>query len=238
MTAYVPGIRRHRRSVAVLAVILVAWTLHTSGVERLLGLFFPGNTRLVYERTPMWDLVLQHLGLVAASGAAAVVIGVAAGLLVMSPVGMPFRDVVLRLANFGQSIPSIAIMAIAVPALGYGSQPVLLALVIYSILPVMLNVVAGLSAVPEAVVEAGRGMGMTRRERLLQLELPLALPVIMTGVRTMLIIVVSAATLGAVVGAGGLGVPIMSGIGSFNNAVVVHGAVPAILLALIADRAL
>ena len=238
MTAYVPGFRRHRRSVAVLAVLLVAWTLDTPGVERILGVFFPGTDRLVYERTPMWDLVLQHLGLVAASGAAAVVIGVVAGLLVMSPVGRPFRDVVLRLANFGQSIPSIAIMAIAVPALGYGSQPVLLALVIYSILPVMLNVVAGVSGVPEAVVEAGSGMGMTRRERLLQLELPLALPVIMTGVRTMLVIVVSAATLGAVVGAGGLGVPIMSGIGSFNNAVVVHGAVPAILLALIADRAL
>jgi osmoprotectant transport system permease protein len=238
LTAYAPGLRRHWRSVVVLTVLLVAWTLDTPAVERLLGVLFPGTTRLVYERTPLWDLLLQHLGLVAVSGAAAVVIGVAAGMLVMSPVGRPFRDVVLRLANFGQSIPSIAIMAIAVPALGYGSQPVLLALVIYSILPVMLNVVAGLRGVPEAVVEAGKGMGMTRGERMLQLELPLALPVIMTGVRTMLVIVVSAATLGAVVGAGGLGVPIMSGIGSFNNAVVVYGAVPAILLALIVDRAL
>jgi osmoprotectant transport system permease protein len=102
----------------------------------------------------------------------------------------------------------------------------------------MLNVVAGLSGVPEAVLEAGNGMGMTRRERMTQLEMPLALPVIMTGIKTMLIILVSAATLGAVVGAGGLGVPIMSGIGAFNNAVVAHGAVPAILLALIVDRAL
>jgi osmoprotectant transport system permease protein len=101
-----------------------------------------------------------------------------------------------------------------------------------------VNVVAGIEAVPQSVVEAGRGMGMTRVDRLLQLELPLALPVIMTGVRTMLVILVSAATLGAVVGAGGLGVPIMSGIGSFDNAVVVYGAVPAILLALILDRAL
>lgn len=238
MTVYTPGYRRHWRSVAVLVVLLVVWTLDTPVIERLLRVFFPETTRLVYERTPLWDLLLQHLGLVAVSGAAAVVIGVAAGMLVMSPIGRPFRDVVLRLASFGQSIPSIAIMAIAVPALGYGSQPVLLALVIYSILPVMLNVVAGLSGVPKDVVEAGRGMGMTRRERMLQVELPLALPVIMTGVRTMLVVVVSAATLGAVVGAGGLGVPIMSGIGSFNNAVVVHGAVPAILLALIADRAL
>lgn len=176
--------------------------------------------------------------LVVAAGAAATVIGLAAGLLILSPVGRPFRDLVIRLANLGQAVPSVAIMAIAVPAVGYGSEPVLLALVIYSILPVMVNVVAGISAVPEAVVEAGRGMGMTRAERLLQLELPLAMPVIMTGVRTMLVILVSAATLGAVVGAGGLGVPIMSGIASFNNAIVIHGAVPAILLALIVDRAL
>mgnify|MGYP000973462622 FL=1 len=129
-------------------------------------------------------------------------------------------------------------MAIAVPAIGYGSKPVLLALVIYSILPVMVNVVAGIEGVPPAVVEAGRGMGMTRRERLLQLEIPIAMPVIMTGVRTMLVILISAATLGAVVGAGGLGVPIMSGIGSFNNSIIVYGSVPAILLALIVDRAL
>jgi osmoprotectant transport system permease protein len=81
-------------------------------------------------------------------------------------------------------------------------------------------------------------MGMSRSQRLRQLEIPLAMPVIMTGIRTMLVILVSAATLGAVVGAGGLGVPIMSGIGSFNNAVVAHGAVPAILLALIIDQAL
>jgi osmoprotectant transport system permease protein len=221
-----------------MALVLVVWTFCTPGVERLLGLFFPNEDPVVYQRSPLWSFLLEHLVLVAIGGAIAIVIGVVAGVLIMSPLGRPFRDVVLRIANFGQSIPSVAIMAIAVPALGYGSEPVLLALVIYSILPVMVNVVAGISAVPEAVVEAGKGMGMTRREELLQLELPLAMPVIMTGVRTMLVILVSAATLGAVVGAGGLGVPIMSGIGSFNNAIVAYGAVPAILLALIFDRAL
>ena len=238
MTTYAPGIRRNWRSVSLMAFVLVVWTFYTPGVERLLGLFFPKEDPLVYQRSPLWSFLLEHLVLVAIGGAIAIVIGVAAGILIMSPLGRPFRDVVLRIANFGQSIPSIAIMAIAVPAMGYGSEPVLLALVIYSILPVMVNVVAGISGVPEAVVEAGKGMGMTRREELLQLELPLAMPVIMIGVRTMLVILVSAATLGAVVGAGGLGVPIMSGIGSFNNAIVAYGAVPAILLALIFDRAL
>lgn len=238
MSGYTPGIRRNWRSVSVLVLLLLAWTFNTPGVERLLGLFFPNSDRLVYERTPMWSFLLEHLILVAIGGGIAIVIGAVAGLLIMSPAGRPFRDIALRIANLGQSVPSVAIMAIAVPAVGYGSEPVLIALVIYSILPVLVNVVAGISGVPEAVVEAGRGMGMTRGERLLQLELPLAMPVIMTGVRTMLVILVSAATLGAVVGAGGLGVPIMSGIASFDNAVVVHGAVPAILLALIIDRAL
>jgi osmoprotectant transport system permease protein len=238
MTTYTPGIRRNWRSVSVLVLVLLVWTFYTPGVEWLLGLVFPNEDPVVYDRSPLWSFLLEHLMLVAIGGAAAIVIGVAAGILVMSPFGRPFQDVVLRIANFGQSIPSVAIMAIAVPAIGYGSEPVLLALVIYSILPVMVNVVAGITGVPQAVVEAGKGMGMSRREGLFQLELPLAMPVIMTGVRTMLVILVSAATLGAVVGAGGLGVPIMSGIGSFNNAIVVYGAVPAILLALILDRAL
>lgn len=238
MTVYTPGIRRNWPSVTILVAALLLWTFYTPGVQRLLGWFFPNTERLIYERSPLWRFLLEHLVLVAVGGAIAVAIGTALGLLVMSGVGRPFREVVLRIANLGQAIPSVAIMAIAVPAVGYGSEPVLIALVIYSVLPVMLNVVAGISGVPEAVVEAGKGMGMTRWERLLQLELPLAMPVIMTGIRTMLVILVSAATLGAVVGAGGLGVPIMSGIGAFNNSVVVYGAVPAILLALIVDRAL
>jgi len=238
LSTYTPGIQRHWKSVSVLVVALLVWTLYTPGVQGFLGLFFSDTQRLVYDRSPLWRFLLEHLALVAVAGAVAALVGAAAGLLVMSPLGRPFCDVVLRLANLGQAVPSVAIMAIAVPAVGYGSEPVLIALVIYSILPVMVNVVAGIEAVPAAVVEAGKGMGMNRREQLLQLELPLAMPVIMTGVRTMLVILVSAATLGAVVGAGGLGVPIMSGIGSFNNAIVVHGAVPAILLALIVDRAL
>ncbi len=238
MTGYAPGLLRHWKSVTLLVLALLVWTFYTPAVKAFLGLFFSESERLVYDRSPLWSFLLEHLVLVIVAGLAAVIIGGLGGLLVMSPLGRPFRGVILRLANLGQAVPSVAIMAIAVPAVGYGSEPVLLALVIYSVLPVMVNVVAGISAVPGAVVEAGKGMGMTRRDRLLQIELPLAMPVIMTGVRTMLVILISAATLGAVVGAGGLGVPIMSGIGALNNSVVIHGAVPAILLALIADRAL
>ena len=238
MTTYVPGIRRNTAVVALLATALATWTFYTPGVEAVLRFLFPGETRLVYDRSPLVRFLGEHLALVAVGGILAVTLGTIGGLMVVSPLGRPFRDVVLRLANFGQSVPSVAIMALAVPSLGYGSRPVLLALVIYSILPVMVNVVAGIESVPQSVIEAGRGMGMTRAELLVQLQLPIAMPIIMTGVRTMLVILVSAATLGAVVGAGGLGVPIMSGIGSFNNAVIAYGAVPAILLALIVDQSL
>jgi osmoprotectant transport system permease protein len=238
MTGYEPGIRRNWPAVTALTLVLVFWVYYAPGVSGLLGALFPGADTLIYERSPMSKFMAEHLSLVLRAGILATVIGVTAGLLVVSPLGRPFRDVTTRLAAFGQAIPSVAIMAIAVPALGYGSRPVLLALVIFSILPVMVNVVAGLDGVPTDVVEAGKGMGMSRSQRLRQLEIPLAMPVIMTGIRTMFVILVSAATLGAVVGAGGFGVPIMSGIGSFNNAVIVHGAVPAILLALIIDQAL
>jgi len=238
MNAYAPGIRRNWPAVVILTTALAFWTFWTPGVEAVLRFVFPDADTLTYTRSPMWRFLAEHLWLVALGGIAAVVIGIVAGVVVVSPVGRPFRDVVMRIANFGQAVPSVAFMAIAVPSVGYGSEPVLIALVVFSILPVMVNVVAGIEGVPAAVVEAGRGMGMTRAERLWQLEVPIAMPVIMAGIKTMLVILVSAATLGAVVGAGGLGVPIMSGIGSFNNAVIAHGAVPAILLALIVDQTL
>lgn len=238
MNVYKPGLTKNWPVVTALTAALLFWTFAPRGVEAVLRLLFPGSDTLLYERSPMYSFLLEHLRLVAIGGAAAVVIGVLAGLVVLSRVGRPFRNIVMRIANFGQAMPSVALMAIAVPVVGYGSEPVLLALVVFSVLPVLVNVVAGIESVPAPVVEAGKGMGMTGVERLSQLQIPIAMPVIMTGIRTMLVILISAATLGAVVGAGGLGVPILSGVSSFNNAVIVHGAVPAILLALIVDQAL
>jgi len=235
---YVPGIRANWLSVSIMATVLVLWVSWQSGVETLLRAVFPGSTTVLYDRTPMWQFLIDHLVLTGIAAGLALAIGSLLGVFVLSRAGSPFRDLVMRIANFGQAIPTVALMAIAVPAIGYGSKPVLLALVIYSVLPVLVNVVVGIESVPTSVLEAGRGMGMTAVERFWQLQIPLALPVIMNGIRTMLVILVSAAAIGAVVGAGGLGVPILSGMAKFNNAVVIHGAVPAILLALIVDRSL
>lgn len=238
MNGYTLGIKTRWPIVISLLAMLLIWTFYTSGVEAFLGLLFPDTDTLIYDRAPMTNLMLDHLTLVAIGGTIAISVGVLAGLVIVSPIGRPFRDLVLRLANFGQSIPSIALMAILVPLVGYGSEPVIIALVVFSILPVMVNTVAGIESVPPPVVDAGRGMGMTRAERLRQIEIPIAMPVIVAGVKTMLIILVSAAALGAVVGAGGLGIPIMSGIARFNSAMILYGAVPAILLALLVDQSL
>jgi osmoprotectant transport system permease protein len=102
----------------------------------------------------------------------------------------------------------------------------------------MINVIAGIANVPEATVDAARGTGMSGRQRFEQVQLPLAAPVIIGGIKNMLVIAVGAATLGAIVGAGGLGVPIVAGAGQFNPALVLEGALPSALLALIIDRAL
>ncbi len=232
------ALRRHWRSVAVMAAALVWMTFDQNGFGRLLGLLFPNETSLIYERETLATLMGQHLVLAGVSSVVALVIGVALGLVLLTPVGGNFRELIVNLASFGQTFPSIAVMAMLVPIMGYGWEPVVVALVIYSVLPVMLNVVAGIESVPPATVDAARGTGMSAIQRFTQVQLPLAMPVIMGGIKNMLVIAVGAATLGAIVGAGGLGVPIMAGANQFKPALVLEGAVPSALLALIIDRSL
>jgi osmoprotectant transport system permease protein len=232
------GIRRNWKTLLVLVALLAWMTFDTSGVERGLRWLFPGENPVIYQRQTPAALMSDHLTITATASVLALVIGGSLGLLLLTPVGRRFRDVVVNLASFGQTLPTVAIIAMVVPSIGYGWRPVVLALVIYSILPIMLNVVAGVGAVPPAVVDAATGMGMSRRQRFWRVQMPMAAPVILGGVKNMLIINISAATVGAIVGAGGLGIPILAGIGQFNNALIIQGALPAALLALIVDQAL
>ncbi len=232
------GIRRNWLSVAIMSGVLGWMLLNPEGLERILRAAFPDERIVVYERQSLGELMIEHLVLVAVAGGIALAIGLLLGLFLLTPVGARFRDLILNLANLGQTFPSIAVMALIVPVIGYGWEPVIVALVAYSVLPVMLNVVAGVENVPEPVVDAARGLGMSRMQRFRQVQFPLAFPVILGGIKNMLVIAVSAATLGAIVGAGGLGVPIMAGVMQFNNALILEGAVPSALLALIIDRTL
>ncbi len=190
---------------------------------------------LLLSRTPLPVLALQHSGMVALSSTLAVFAGVLGGLAASHRAGRDYRPVLLSLTAIGETFPSAAVLALAVPAVGYGWKPTLLALLLYGILPVFRNTLTGLDRVSPAVAEAAAGMGMTEGQILLRVKLPQALPVILSGIRVSVIINVSAATLGATVGAGGLGVPILNGIRSFDTLLMLQGAIPVALLAIFLD---
>jgi osmoprotectant transport system permease protein len=175
-----------------------------------------------------------HLGLTLASLALAALVAIPLGLwLVWRP---KLAGLVLGLAGLLQTIPSIALLGALIPLLGIGVVPAILALVLYAILPILRNTYTGIQEVDPAVTEAARGMGMHARQVLWRVQLPLALPVLLAGVRTAAVINVGVATLAAYIGAGGLGDYIFKGI-SLNNAnMILAGAVPAALLALAFDQ--
>ncbi len=144
-------------------------------------------------------------------------------------------EIVGDLSSLGQTIPPVAVLALAVPVLGFGFEPTVVALVLYSILPVIRNTIAGIESVSPDLLEAARGIGMTRMQILREVSLPLALPVIMAGIRISIVVNIGTATIGAVVGAGGLGSIIISGLVRENPAFVLQGAVCAALFALLVD---
>ncbi len=189
-------------------------------------------------RAGLPELALQHLVLVLLAGSFSVLTGVVLGFLAVLSRGRDFRNLLVGLSSFTETLPSVAVIALAVPVLGYGTGPTLLALCLYGILPVLRNTIDGLEGVDGDIVEAARGMGMNEARTLFSVRAPVALPVILAGVRVSLIVTISAATLGAAVGAGGFGVPIVSGIRSFDPLMILRGAVPVSLMALFADSLL
>lgn len=178
----------------------------------------------------------EHLWMVVASTLLAVLIGIPLGILITRRPG--WRKVVLGSANVMQTIPSLALFGFLLPVPWIGARSerlAILALTLYALLPLIRNTYAGIKGVDPAIVEAGRGMGMTDRQLLFRVELPLALGVIFAGVRVATVISVGVATIAAALGAGGLGEYIFRGISMVNNQVILAGAIPAALLALLAD---
>lgn len=158
------------------------------------------------------------------------------GIAVTRPWGAEFRPLVETIAAVGQTFPPVAVLAIAVPVIGFGLQPAIIALILYGVLPVLQATLAGLGAIDASVTEVAKGMGMSRGQRLRKVELPLAAPVILAGVRTSVIINIGTATIASTVGASTLGTPIIIGLSGFNTAYVIQGALLVALAAIIADR--
>ncbi|NHM30228.1 osmoprotectant update ABC transporter permease/substrate-binding subunit OpuFB [Neobacillus terrae] len=134
-----------------------------------------------------------------------------------------------------QTIPSLALLGLLIPLFGIGKVPAIIALVIYALLPILRNTYTGIKGVDTSLIEAARAMGMNKRQRLLKVELPLATPVIMAGIRTAMVLIVGTATLAALIGAGGLGDIILLGIDRNNSSLIILGAIPAAILAILFD---
>lgn len=204
-------------------------------LSAILQWLFPGEARVLYPDATPLELVWQHARLVGISSALSVLLGVGMGVFVTRSAGEQFAGVVSDLTNLGQTFPPVAVFTLAVPLLGFGLEPTVLALTLYGILPVLQNTVAGLDGVPADVLESASGMGMRSGQRLVRVELPLAAPLILAGVRVSVIVNVATATIGAVAGAGGLGAPIINGLVNLDPAVTLEGAALVAGLALILD---
>jgi osmoprotectant transport system permease protein len=185
------------------------------------------------------ELTLEHLWLVGVSILLAVAVGIPLGILISR--WPAFSKPVLGSANIIQTIPSLALFGFLLPAPWIGARAdrlAILALTLYALLPLIRNTYVGIRSVDPAVVESGRGMGLTDRQLLLQVQLPLAMGVIVAGIRVATVISVGLATIAAAIGAGGLGEYIFRGLAMVNNSVILAGAIPAAGMALLADFSL
>lgn len=190
----------------------------------------------VYEDSgKFFTLLKQHLTIVAISGGLAILISIPLGILLTRPKFQRAEWFVVNLANLGQTIPSLAVLALAMGILGIGIEAAIVALFVYSVLPILQNTIAGIYSVDSATKDAAKGMGLTPIQVLWQVELPSATYSIMAGVRTAIIINIGTAALAFLIGGGGLGVWIFTGISLFDNAYLLSGAVPVTLLAILTD---
>jgi osmoprotectant transport system permease protein len=177
----------------------------------------------------------QHLQLVAISGAIAIAIGIPLGILLTRGPVRPYANAVTQFVNLGTTIPTLAILALAMSVLGIGSPPAIFGLVVLTLLPIVLNTIAGLRMVPAHLIEAARGMGMTPVQILFTVELPNALFVILAGLRTALAINVGTVPLAFLIGGGGLGELIFTGIDLMEPSMLLAGAIPTGVLAILID---
>jgi osmoprotectant transport system permease protein len=181
----------------------------------------------------VWTLTLQHIQLVGISLLIAMLIGIPAGILITRLRWL--EAPVINTTGVLYTIPSLALFAIMIPFTGIGATTVIIALAAYSLLAIVRNTVAGIDGVPPETLDAARGMGMTGGQRLVLVELPLALPVILAGIRLAAVAAVGIATIGAVFGAGGLGRLIFDGMRTLNVDIILAGAITASLLAIVID---
>lgn len=211
--------------VLLFVALLVVWTYSE----------FDRSTADILEGGKLFRQFRQHITITFWSTLLVVAVAIPAGILITRPRYRRYAPVVLGFANSGQAIPAYGLIVLFFAWLGQGTATAVVALTVFAILPVLRNTMVGLDQVDSAVIEAGRGMGMSKRQALFRIELPLAVPVILAGVRTALVINVGMAALAFLIGAGGLGETINSGLKLQRNTAIFVGAALVALLALLID---
>ena len=219
-------------------LLLIALVLRPQWFTTIFAPFAPPGGPVIYDRTSLLSLSLSHLGLVVAASGAATLVAVTLAILVTRPFGAAFRPLSRTVTNMGQTFPPVAVLALAVPVLGFGNGPTLVALFLYGLLPIFENAMTGLLTLPPATMDAARGIGLNRWQLLVRVELPLALPVILTGIRLSVVIALGTATIGSTVAARTLGEVIIAGLLTNNTAYVMQGGLIVGLFAVILYDAL
>jgi glycine betaine/choline ABC-type transport system substrate-binding protein/ABC-type proline/glycine betaine transport system permease subunit len=179
------------------------------------------------------SLFLQHIELTILAVVISIIVGVPLGIIIVGR--KKLASIILGTANIVQSIPSMALLGFLIPVFGIGSKPAIVMVVLYSLLPIVKSTFTGLNNIDEAIVEAGEGIGLTKSQILLKVRFPLAMSVIMSGIRISAVTAVGLMTIAAFIGAGGLGYLVFSGVQTVNNYMVLSGAIPACVLALVID---
>jgi osmoprotectant transport system permease protein len=219
--------KQPRGNYFTIAIILLAFVLGVEAQRRGYLNFARENPQDIYR------LLLQHLQLVFVSATIAVALGLTIGIVLTRGFMRRYRETILNLLGICQTVPSLAVIAIAMTYLGIGRKTAIFALVVYSLLPIIRSTVAGIFQVDPALVDAGHGMGMTPRQVLFKVEIPNAMYIILTGIRTAVVINVGTAAMSFLVGGGGLGDLIFSGLAMVDAGLMLAGAVPTACLAII-----
>lgn len=188
-----------------------------------------------YEIHYTLSLITQHITMVLVSMLLATILGLSVGIIFTRQKFKRYAGMIMYIVGLGQTIPSLAVIALAMSFLGIGFKAAVFALFIYSVLPIARNTLAGITSVPSWIVDAARGMGMPNFKILVQIEIPNAMKVILTGFRVALVINIGTAALAFLIGAGGLGDHIFTGIALMRTDKLLAGAIPTTILALIAD---
>lgn len=218
--------------------LLLAFLCFPQAFAPVFASLTPPGVPAIYDQGNLLALAGAHLATVCCAAALSTIVAVGLGVLVTRPQGADFLPLSRTLVNIGQTFPPVAVLAIAVPLVGFGEKPTLIALFAYGLLPIFENTVIGLQTLSPSVLEAATGMGMNSRERLMSIELPLAMPLILEGIRLSLVINVGTATIGSTVAAKGLGEVIIAGLLSNNTAFILQGGLVTGLMAIVLYDAL